>query len=74
MPVVAPLFGLAHSLQTGAQRIVDGLTDPSLQSGVFYASGPKTLTGPIVNQSEIFPDLQNQIFQDHAYQAIHQFL
>ena len=47
MPIVAPLFGLAHSLETGAQRIVDGLTDPSFKSGVFYGSGPKTLTGPV---------------------------
>ena len=30
MPIVAPLLGLAHSLETGAGRIVAGLTDPIL--------------------------------------------
>lgn len=57
MPIVAPLLGLAHSLQTGAGRIVTGLTDPSLESGAFYATAEKKLTGPVVNQAEIFPDL-----------------
>jgi len=74
MPIVAPLLGLAHSLQTGAGRIVAGLTDPSLKSGVFYASAEKKLTGPVVDQSEIFPDLANPIFQEHADEAIHNFL
>ena len=74
MPYVAPLFGLAHSLQTGARRIVAGLTDASLKSGVFYASKADTLTGPVVDQSDIFPDLANSAFQDHAYEAIHRFV
>lgn len=37
--------------------------DLSLKSGVFYASGPKTLTGPVMDQSEIFADLGNQAFR-----------
>ncbi len=57
MPIIAPMFGLAHSLGTGAGRIVAGLTDPSFKSGVFYASAEKKLTGPVVDQSEIFADL-----------------
>ncbi len=74
MPFIAPLLGMAHSLETGAKRIVDALYDPALQSGSFYASGPKTLTGPTTDQSEIFPDLANPAFQKHADEAIHRFL
>ncbi len=47
MPIIAPLLGLAHSVETGAGRIVAGLTKPSFQSGVFYASAEKKLTGPV---------------------------
>jgi NAD(P)-dependent dehydrogenase (short-subunit alcohol dehydrogenase family) len=74
MPIVAPLMGMAHSLETGASRIVLGLTDPTLKSGVFYGSGPQTLTGPVMDQSEIFPDLANEAIQQHADQAVHRFL
>ena len=74
MPFIAPMLGLAHSLETGAGRIVAALTDPALKSGVFYASAEKKLTGPVMDQSQIFPDLANPIFQQHADEAIHQFL
>ncbi len=74
MPVVAPLLGLAHPLEAGAKRIVDGLTDPSLQSGVFYGSKENTLTGPIVDQSTIVPDFSNEAYQDNAWNAIHRFV
>ena len=74
MPIVAPILGLAHSLQTGAGRIVAGLIDPALRSGIFYASAEKKLTGPVIDQSEIFPDLANSVFQEHADEAIHQFM
>ncbi len=74
MPIVAPLLGLAHSLETGAGRIVAGLTEPSLQSGVFYASAEKKLTGPVTDQSHIFPDLANATFQRNADEAIHKFI
>ena len=71
---VAPLFGLTHSLETGSKRIVEGLTDGALKSGVFYASGENKLTGPVVDQSTIFADLGNQTFQNNADEAIHRFL
>ena len=74
MPVVAPLLGMAHSLETGAGRIVSALIDSSLKSGVFYASAEKKLTGPVVDQSEIFPDLANPEFQSHANAAVQRFL
>ena len=74
MPIVAPLLGLAHSLQTGAGRIVAGLTEPSFQSGVFYASAEKKFTGPVIDQSQIFPDLANSIYQQNADKAIRKFI
>lgn len=74
MPVVAPLLGMAHSLEVGAKRIVDGLADPALQSGVFYASQESTLTGPIVDQSTIVPDFSNETYQDNAWNAVHRFV
>jgi NAD(P)-dependent dehydrogenase (short-subunit alcohol dehydrogenase family) len=66
--------GLAHKLDVGAHRLVDGVTDPTLSSGVFYASAANKLKGPMVDQTEIFPDLANPSFQDHANEAIHRFI
>ena len=74
MPVVAPALGLAHSLQTGAGRIVTALTDASLRSGVFYGSEEKKLTGTVVDQSVIFADLGKADYQAHAVQAVHRFV
>ena len=65
---------MAHSLETGAGRIVAGLTDPSFESGVFYASAEKKLTGLVMDQSQIFPDLAKPTFQQNAEKAIHNFL
>ena len=74
MPVVMPLFGLVHDLEAGAKRLVDGLHDTALRSGVFYASQANALTGPMTDQSEIFPDLANPLYQDHASEAVHRFI
>jgi NAD(P)-dependent dehydrogenase (short-subunit alcohol dehydrogenase family) len=71
---VMPALGLAHKLDVGAKRLVDGVTDPALSSGVFYASAANKLKGPLVNQADILPDLANQSFQDHANEAIHRFI
>ncbi|WP_035567978.1 hypothetical protein, partial [Caballeronia sordidicola] len=54
--------------------LVDGVTDPTLSSGVFYASAANTLTGPLFNQEDFLPDLANPTFQDHANEAIHRFI
>ncbi len=70
---VMPALGLAHKLDVGAKRLVDGVTDPTMTSGAFYASGANTLTGPLVNQADFLPDLANPSFQDHANEAIHRF-
>lgn len=73
-PYVAPMFGLAHSLSTGAQRMVDAIGNPTLATGTFYASHAKTLTGPVIDQADIYPALGNRVFQDRALHAIEQFL
>jgi NAD(P)-dependent dehydrogenase (short-subunit alcohol dehydrogenase family) len=70
---VMPALGISHRLEVGAKRLVDGVTDPTLSSGVFYASAANKLKGPLVDQAEIFPDLANPSFQDHANEAIHRF-
>ena len=74
MPFIAPALGLAHSLEAGAGRIVHALTASNLQSGTFYASAGSKLTGPVVDQSAIFPDLADPAIQSNANTAIQQFL
>jgi NAD(P)-dependent dehydrogenase (short-subunit alcohol dehydrogenase family) len=71
---VMPHLSIAHKLDVGARRLVDGATDLTLSSGVFYASAANKLTGPLVNQADIVPDLANPLFQDHANEAIHRFI
>ena len=71
---VLPALGLSHKLDVGAKRLVDGVTDPTLSSGGFYASAANTLKGPMVNQADFLPDLANPLFQDHANEAIHRFI
>ncbi|MEM6347951.1 MAG: SDR family NAD(P)-dependent oxidoreductase [Bacteroidota bacterium] len=74
MQLLMPLLGLSHSLSAGAKRFVDGINDKKLESGIFYASKEKVLTGPVVDQSSIFPDLSNELYQDNANEAIHRFV
>ncbi|HSO94181.1 MAG TPA: SDR family NAD(P)-dependent oxidoreductase [Candidatus Dormibacteraeota bacterium] len=71
---VMPALRIAHKLDVGARRLVDGVTDPTLSSGVFYASAANRMTGPLVDQADIFPDLADPSFQDHADEAIHRFI
>ncbi|MGI8446174.1 MAG: hypothetical protein ACR2MP_03090 [Streptosporangiaceae bacterium] len=74
MPVIAPALGIGHQLEDGSRRIVDAVTDPSLTSGVFYASAASKLTGPVIDQAGIFPDLASPAIQDNANEAIHRFI
>lgn len=67
------LMGRSHGLEIGAKRFVDSLLDESYKSGVFYASKTGT-SGPIVDQGTIINDLNNTVFQDNAYEAIHRFI
>ena len=71
---VMPALGLSHKLDVGAKRLVDGVTDPNLSGGAFYASPANKVSGPLVNQANIFPDLANPSFQDNANEAIHRFI
>jgi NAD(P)-dependent dehydrogenase (short-subunit alcohol dehydrogenase family) len=74
MPFLMPLMGMAHNVDKAAKRYVDGISDPKLETGKFYASKGQKLTGAMVNQASLFPDLENQNYQDNAYEAIHRFL
>ncbi len=74
MPYVLPRFGLAHPVTTGALRIVDAVVKQDLESGRFYASAVKTLTGALVDQAEIVADFRDPSVQRNAYDAIHRFL
>ena len=73
MPIVLPAFGLVQGVDAGAKRLVDGLDDDALKSGLFYASKATALTGPLIDQSTIVPDLANRTYQDNASEAIHRF-
>lgn len=74
LPHVAPALGIGHKLEYGAKRLADAVTDPSLRSGVFYASAAKTVTGPVIDQAEIVSELRDTRVQDHAYEAIQRFV
>ncbi len=69
-----PLFGLMHGLEVGTKRYVDVLNDVSYKSGMFFASKESVGTGPLVDQSTIFADLNNRAFQDSTNEAIHRFI
>ena len=73
-PVVMPLFGIVHDLETGAGRIVNSLGNTSLKSGRFYASAAGKLTGPLVDQSTIRPEMNNETYQENANRAVHRFI
>lgn len=74
LPYVMPALGRGHRLETGAQRLVRGVTDDQLRSGVFYASAATKVTGPLVDQAEILTDFKDPAIQQHAYEAIHRFV
>jgi len=73
MPYVFPALGIGQRLEKGARRLVDGLTEEQFRSGVFYASAPAAIVGPLVDQSEIVPDFADPVIQQHADDAIHRF-
>ena len=73
LPYVLPALGVGHRLEKGAHRLADGVTDDQLRSGVFYASRPGAVTGPLVDQSEIVADFSDPAIQRHADEAIHRF-
>ena len=68
-----PLFGMMHSVETGAKRYVDGLLNARFESGHFYASREGSPTGPVIDQADIDRTLANPDFQDNANRAVHRF-
>jgi NAD(P)-dependent dehydrogenase (short-subunit alcohol dehydrogenase family) len=74
LPYVLPALGVGHQLEKGAKRLADGVTDDRLRSGVFYASRPGKVVGPLVDQSEIVADFKDAAIQQRAYEAIHRFV
>jgi NAD(P)-dependent dehydrogenase (short-subunit alcohol dehydrogenase family) len=72
-PVVGPLFRLVHKLETGAGRIVESLGYPAINSGRFYASAAGKVTGPLVDQGTLRPEMNNETYQENANHAVHQF-
>ena len=63
-----------HSVEVGAKRYVDALTEEAYRSGAFYASKRSAVTGPLVDQGEFFDDANNEHYQDSAYEALHRFI
>ncbi len=74
MPIIMPLMGMIQSLDKGAKRYVDGITEDSFKTGVFYASQSGKVVGAVIDQSSILADLNNTTFQDNANEAIHKFI
>jgi NAD(P)-dependent dehydrogenase (short-subunit alcohol dehydrogenase family) len=74
MPIVMPMMGMIQSLDKGAKRYVDGITEDSFQTGLFYASKSGKAVGAVIDQSTILPSLNNTAFQDNANEAIHKFI
>ncbi|HEX5657956.1 MAG TPA: SDR family NAD(P)-dependent oxidoreductase [Polyangiales bacterium] len=74
MPLVLPALGAVHDVQRGAARLADALADDSLRSGGFYASAPRALTGPLVEQSALFSELGDPRIQDNAASALSRYL
>lgn len=66
--------GIMHDLEMGAERLLRAIYDERLRSGSFYASKADALTGPVVDQSTIFPGLANTAWQENAYRAVRRFV
>jgi NAD(P)-dependent dehydrogenase (short-subunit alcohol dehydrogenase family) len=65
---------ITHTVDVGAARLVNAVQETGYGRGTFYGSAENTLTGPVLDQSTIFPDLADQQLQDNAGKAIQQYL
>ena len=72
--VLMPLFGIMHSVESGAKRYLDGLLKPEFETGRFYASRTGYPTGPVVDQADIDAVPYDVAAQDNAAQALSQFV
>jgi hypothetical protein len=61
-------------VSAGARRLVDATVTTGLESGRFYASAAKTLTGSLVDQATVVADFASPEIQGNAFEAIHRFL
>ncbi|WP_422049576.1 SDR family NAD(P)-dependent oxidoreductase [Shimia sp.] len=71
--VLMPLFGMMHSVETGAKRYVDGLFNPEFETGHFYASKAGYPTGALVDQVSIDATFADTTTQDNASDAMMRF-
>lgn len=71
--LVMPIFGMMHSVETGAKRYLDGLLNTKYESGRFYASNKGSPTGPVVDQIKLDSWLGNIQAQDNAHNAVLKF-
>ncbi len=74
MPLVMPLRGMVHSLETGAKRYVDVAVQDRYKSGKFYGSEKEKITGKLVEQEPFLPSLQKLEYQENAYQAVQSYI
>ncbi|KNC86245.1 hypothetical protein SARC_01620 [Sphaeroforma arctica JP610] len=71
------LFGMAHSVDSGASRYVDALFkrgNADVKSGTFLASKEGGLSGPVEDQSTFIPIFADTKLQDDAYDAVHDLI
>jgi NAD(P)-dependent dehydrogenase (short-subunit alcohol dehydrogenase family) len=69
-PRVNKLLGRVHSLDAGTERLADVLLDPAFRIGRFYASAEGRMIGPLVDQAAAHPEVDDEVLQDHAYEAL----
>ena len=74
VPRIGPMLGISHPLETGARRLVEGVTDDRYRDGIFYASRGGGVTGPVVDQADVRPEFADHTVQENAYEAIQRFL
>ena len=74
MPIIMPLMGAVHNLETGSRRIIDSVDNAAIPSGAFYASKAGQVSGTLVDQAPQQPGLREEAVQEHAYEAVHKFL
>ena len=65
--------GITHTVDVGAAGLAAAVENPRYGGGAFYGSAAHTLTGDVVDQSTIFPQIADQTLQDNANEAIHRF-
>ena len=70
---LTPLLGISHKLARNDRPSVLP-TRSTLSSRVVYASAANKMQGGMVNQADVFPDLDNPSLQDQATEAIHRLV